>query len=214
MSPARLSPHQGQPGFCAGEGGRATVGAGMPDHELGSSPTGQHEPPWGHRQPQGGRRSDPHAHPPAAPRNLPAASTRVEPVRRPDPYRPALDCCHESSDRRAGLPGRPPTGRIAAPGSNRAMNPARAILGFLLRAYQRFVSPVLTAIFGPMGFGCRYEPTCSQYALEAIQTHGVLRGTWLAGRRLCRCHPWGGCGPDPVPPPARHADAAHASLPD
>jgi putative membrane protein insertion efficiency factor len=48
---------------------------------------------------------------------------------------------------------------------------------------------------------CRYTPTCSAYAVEALETHGLVRGLWLAARRLGRCHPWGGHGPDPVPPP-------------
>lgn len=47
---------------------------------------------------------------------------------------------------------------------------------------------------------CRYDPTCSQYAVEALQTHGLTRGVWLALRRVGRCHPWGGMGYDPVPP--------------
>jgi len=47
---------------------------------------------------------------------------------------------------------------------------------------------------------CRYVPSCSTYALEAVETHGALRGGWLAARRLSRCHPWGGHGFDPVPP--------------
>ncbi len=80
------------------------------------------------------------------------------------------------------------------------MNPAQATLHALLRLYQWSVSPVLTAVFGPAGFGCRYEPTCSQYAIEAVREHGAVAGSWLAARRVCRCHPWGGHGPDPVPP--------------
>ena len=48
---------------------------------------------------------------------------------------------------------------------------------------------------------CRYQPTCSSYALEAVEVHGAGRGSWLAVRRLCRCHPWGGHGWDPVPLP-------------
>ena len=66
-----------------------------------------------------------------------------------------------------------------------------------IRFYQLFISPVLPP-------ACRFYPTCSAYALEAIMTHGVLRGGWLALRRLARCHPWGGSGYDPVPPARRH----------
>ena len=62
----------------------------------------------------------------------------------------------------------------------------------LIRVYQLFISPVL----GP---SCRYLPSCSDYAAEAIQRHGALVGTWLALKRLARCHPWGGSGYDPVP---------------
>ena len=79
------------------------------------------------------------------------------------------------------------------------MNPARVILVMWVRVYQRVLSPALVVIFGPMA-GCRFEPTCSQYAAEAVKRHGALRGSWLASQRLCRCHPWGGCGHDPVPP--------------
>lgn len=46
---------------------------------------------------------------------------------------------------------------------------------------------------------CRFTPTCSQYALEALKKHGAFRGSWLTVRRICRCHPWGGSGYDPVP---------------
>lgn len=61
-----------------------------------------------------------------------------------------------------------------------------------VRVYQVIVAPVL----GP---ACRYEPSCSQYAVEAIERHGVLRGAWLASKRLTRCHPMGDSGYDPVP---------------
>ena len=50
---------------------------------------------------------------------------------------------------------------------------------------------------------CRYWPTCSVYAVEALEAHGPIRGGWLAARRLLRCHPWAGSGVDPVPEPAR-----------
>lgn len=74
------------------------------------------------------------------------------------------------------------------------MNPLSLGLRGLIRAYQLFVSPILPA-------NCRYVPTCSSYASEAIALHGPLKGGWLALRRLCRCHPWGGSGYDPVPKP-------------
>lgn len=54
---------------------------------------------------------------------------------------------------------------------------------------------------------CRYQPSCSSYALEAIEVHGAGRGSWLALRRIARCQPWGGHGWDPVPLPHRHDDA-------
>lgn len=62
-----------------------------------------------------------------------------------------------------------------------------------IRGYQLLISPLL----GPH---CRFQPTCSQYAIEAVQTHGVLKGGWLAVRRIARCHPLCPGGYDPVPP--------------
>jgi hypothetical protein len=62
----------------------------------------------------------------------------------------------------------------------------------LLRIYKYLISPML----GPR---CRFVPSCSDYAVEALQRHGPLRGGWLALRRVSRCHPWGGSGYDPVP---------------
>jgi hypothetical protein len=69
-----------------------------------------------------------------------------------------------------------------------------------IRAYQLTISPLQTFLFGPGG-GCRFTPSCSQYALEAVRTHGTMTGGWLAAKRICRCHPWGRCGHDPVPQP-------------
>ncbi len=83
------------------------------------------------------------------------------------------------------------------------MNAAQHILIFGVRLYRRLVSPVKNVLFGPLG-RCRFNPSCSRYALEAIQTHGALAGTWLALKRLGRCHPWGGCGEDPVPRTSGH----------
>ena len=68
----------------------------------------------------------------------------------------------------------------------------RQVLVLVLRTYQLLVSPLL----GPV---CRYAPSCSSYAVGALQTHGALRGSWLAARRVLRCHPWAAGGWDPVP---------------
>jgi uncharacterized protein len=78
------------------------------------------------------------------------------------------------------------------------MSPGQFILASAVRVYRFALSPAKMALFGPLG-RCRFTPSCSQYALEAIQQHGALRGTWLTLRRIGRCHPWGGCGHDPVP---------------
>jgi hypothetical protein len=75
--------------------------------------------------------------------------------------------------------------------------PAQAALG-LIWLYQRTLSPVLPAVFGP-ACGCRFSPTCSHYAAEAVRTHGVLRGIFLAGCRLVKCTPLHPGGFDPVP---------------
>lgn len=69
----------------------------------------------------------------------------------------------------------------------------RSIAIFLIRGYQLLLSPLL-------GNNCRFHPTCSEFAIEAIRTQGLTRGLWLAVRRIGRCHPWGGAGHDPVPP--------------
>ncbi len=74
----------------------------------------------------------------------------------------------------------------------------KALLRLLLRGYQIGISPVLHALGGP-GCGCRFEPSCSQYCLDALELHGSLPGVWLGMRRLVRCNPWGGSGYDPVP---------------
>lgn len=77
------------------------------------------------------------------------------------------------------------------------------LLTALLRGYKRFVSPWLPP-------ACRFTPTCSEYAHDALLVHGVARGLWLAARRLGRCHPWGGQGHDPVPPPRERLHAGKA----
>jgi hypothetical protein len=69
----------------------------------------------------------------------------------------------------------------------------------LVRVYQLVVSPLLHLAAGP-GAGCRFTPSCSEYARLAVSEHGLARGSWLALRRLLRCHPWQAGGHDPVPP--------------
>lgn len=69
---------------------------------------------------------------------------------------------------------------------------ARRVIGVLILAYQRLLSPLL-------GNNCRFYPSCSQYARDAVLKHGVLRGGLFAARRLGRCHPWNAGGVDPVP---------------
>ncbi|HMH92591.1 MAG TPA: membrane protein insertion efficiency factor YidD [Streptosporangiaceae bacterium] len=76
------------------------------------------------------------------------------------------------------------------------------VLVLLLTGYRRLISPLLPP-------SCRFYPSCSAYALEAVQVHGALRGSWLTARRLSRCHPFHAGGLDPVPParPARRRAA-------
>ncbi len=78
------------------------------------------------------------------------------------------------------------------------MSPLAHIVALPVRAYRLLFSPWV-------GHGCRYQPTCSAYALEALERHGAIRGGWLALRRILRCHPIGSSGYDPVP----GADPAH-----
>ena len=81
-------------------------------------------------------------------------------------------------------------GDIDSPG--RAHRVTRGAAVAAIRLYQTLLSPLL----GP---ACRYQPSCSEYAAEAFERHGVVRGSWLALRRIGRCHPLGGVGYDPVP---------------
>lgn len=74
------------------------------------------------------------------------------------------------------------------------MTPLARILAAPVKGYRLIFSPWV-------GHNCRYQPTCSAYALEALALHGGLKGGWLAARRIGRCHPWGKSGYDPVPGP-------------
>ncbi|MCW2365267.1 putative membrane protein insertion efficiency factor [Sphingobium sp. B7D2B] len=74
--------------------------------------------------------------------------------------------------------------------------PLRPVIARLLILVARFWQIGPSRILPP---SCRYSPSCSQYAIEALRKYGAIRGGWLALKRLLRCHPWGGCGHDPVP---------------
>jgi putative membrane protein insertion efficiency factor len=83
------------------------------------------------------------------------------------------------------------------------MNAAVPVLRGAIRLYQWFVSPLL-------GAPCRHWPSCSHYAVEALETHGALRGSWLAFTRVLRCNPWGTSGVDPVPASYKHIQIKEA----
>ena len=78
------------------------------------------------------------------------------------------------------------------------------IFVFPIKLYQWTLSPILSSVFG---MKCRYEPSCSHYAIGAIREWGVLKGIWMGTKRILRCNPYGGMGQDPVPiNPARQRD--------
>jgi len=74
------------------------------------------------------------------------------------------------------------------------MSPLAHVVALPVRVYRLVFSPWV-------GHGCRFQPTCSAYAMEALEVHGAVKGSWLAARRILRCHPWGGSGIDNVPEP-------------
>lgn len=77
----------------------------------------------------------------------------------------------------------------------------------IIRAYQLVVSPWFPS-------SCRYHPTCSRYALEAVRRHGALKGGWLGLKRIARCHPWSAGGHDPVPDSRGHLPTTSGTSPD
>ena len=79
------------------------------------------------------------------------------------------------------------------------MSPLAHIFALPVKFYRLVISPVI-------GSNCRYQPTCSEYALEALKAYGALKGGWLAARRISRCHPLGGSGYDPVPDKSKSGD--------
>ncbi len=78
----------------------------------------------------------------------------------------------------------------------RLPNGCKRVLAWPLIALVQFYQLCISPLTPP---SCRFTPTCSQYALEALRKYGLLKGSWLAIKRLARCHPWGGSGYDPVP---------------
>ncbi|HQT46416.1 MAG: membrane protein insertion efficiency factor YidD [Acidocella sp. 35-58-6] len=78
------------------------------------------------------------------------------------------------------------------------MSPAAHVLSGAVRVYELTLRPVI-------GANCRFAPSCSAYAREALAVHGARRGSWLAVKRICSCHPWHPGGYDPVPPPTSEA---------
>jgi putative membrane protein insertion efficiency factor len=88
--------------------------------------------------------------------------------------------------------------------------PTRALLA-LVWCYQRLVSPALVWAMGPR---CRFFPSCSCYAADALRMHGALHGSWLAARRVLRCHPFHPGGFDPVPPARSASQAALGAVPE
>jgi len=78
------------------------------------------------------------------------------------------------------------------------MNPGRFCVLWLLRVYRAVLSPIKNGLMG-VNASCRFFPTCSTYAIEAVERYGVVCGGILAAKRICRCHPWGGSGVDLVP---------------
>ncbi len=81
----------------------------------------------------------------------------------------------------------------------------KALLLLLLKCYKLGISPFL-------GQNCRFHPSCSDYARDALVAHGALKGSLLAGRRLCKCHPWNAGGFDPVPPAQHDCAGSHPPM--
>ena len=89
---------------------------------------------------------------------------------------------------------------LLAPAPANRQFPGRMLSRYMIRALSGAIRAYqLTLAYFFVG-ACRYEPSCSAYAAEAVARHGALRGSWLAAHRLCRCGPWGAAGFDPVPP--------------
>jgi putative membrane protein insertion efficiency factor len=193
--PARAT-HHSRTGFPAGPRRRPAPGSGLSSSQLGRCFRRRNTPGRDY-QPEDWQGGGAHAGPPVVARGFPR-----QPAPRANRLRPGVggsifDCSQESGRRGIGLPGSVATGQPA----ETRMNWPQTVSLALLRAYKLVVSPVLHTLAGPFG-GCRFHPTCSQYAADAVRQHGVMKGIALGAQRVCRCHPWGGSGYDPVPEPA------------
>lgn len=106
--------------------------------------------------------------------------------------------CHGPAPGRSPCPVTAPHPQALSVDAKRAyirrMSPLAFIISLPVRAYRLLLSPWV-------GHSCRYQPTCSAYALEALEKHGGLKGSYLATKRILSCHPFGGSGYDPVPDP-------------
>lgn len=102
------------------------------------------------------------------------------------------EACAEASTEACATANAADNSKNAPQSCSLARRVATAPLVLLVRFYQICISPLKPSC-------CRFTPTCSQYALEALRKYGVFKGTWLAIKRILRCHPWGGSGYDPVP---------------
>src|SRR5262249_50734666 len=132
-------------------------------------------------------------------RGIPVTPGRFGGTGGPGFSRPALDYRPRIGRRGAGLFNDAPKSRFAEVSRRmRRASVAQQIMIFAVQLYRWVISPAKGFLFGPLG-RCRFTPSCSEYALEAIRAHGAWHGLRLALTRLARCHPWGGCGDDPVP---------------
>ena len=160
---------------------------------AGGRPGSRRFPPLGPRPKDGARASGSPSPDRSAARSFATACGAASAVRSTRSRRSARRSGSCSSRARRPLTSRtldsPPTSRPPSPGSGRRV---RTILAALIAVYQKTISPLL-------GSRCRFYPSCSQYAKDAVLKHGVLRGTRLAIARILRCHPWNPGGVDLVP---------------
>src|SRR3954468_14233620 len=168
----------------------------MFDRKLGS---GRVSPvtPWRHHKPQSGKCGGSFPSTPLVARSVPRASGRFAKQCGFGVGSPAVNRRENFYRRGEGFDRSISQGQAA---ERIVVNGAQTILIGSIRAYRFVISPVLAALSTPFGFGCRFQPTCSEYALDAVRLHGAFKGTALSVRRICRCNPGGGSGHGALPP--------------